>query len=326
MAGAARAVDDNGSPRPAGPGVAALVVGFGSIGRRHADVLGAMGCTVAVVSRRPVEAGTTYPSIAAAVEGHGPGYVVIANGTGDHRRALAELAAAGYRGPVLVEKPLADACFEPPPLPFASVFVGYNLRFHPGLQRLRQLLSGERVLSVQAYAGQYLPDWRPGRDYRNSYSSSRRAGGGVLRDLSHELDALSWILGRWKAVAATGGHLGSLEIDCEDTVVAVLELERCPAVSLQLNYLDRIGQRQLLVNTDRQSFALDLVGGSLRWGPGGEEAEEVGVARDVTYRRQHSAALAGPHDDLCTIGEAQEVLRLIAAIERSMTTRSWVTR
>lgn len=287
---------------------------------------------MAVVSRREVEGPRRFASIAAALADHEPAYVVVANRTSEHRAALADLAAAGFRGTVLVEKPLyaepaEHTAGDAAELPFERLYVGYNLRFHPGLVRLRDLLAGERVLSVQVYAGQYLPDWRPGRDYRDGYSAARAAGGGVLRDLSHELDYLTWMLGSWRAVAAAGGRLSGLDIDGEDTVVALLELAGCPAVALQLNYLDRVGRRSVLVNGESRTVELDLVAGRLRIASaddGGSESFDAG--RDTTYRRQHRAALDGEDADLCTVEQAMEVLRLVAAIERAIATRSWVTR
>ena len=186
------------------------------------------------------------------------------------------------------------------------------------------------MLSVQARVGQYLPDWRPGRDYRATYSGRRAEGGGVLRDLSHELDFLLWLFGGWTAATALGGTLSSLEIDSEDTVVALLALRDCPAVSLHLDYLDRGGRRSLLVQTDRRTLELDLVEGALRIDPpdaeGNGAPETFLVERDATYRDQHRAILEGRHDDLCGAGEAREVLRLIAALERALAERVWVTR
>lgn len=304
----------------------ALVVGYGSIGSRHARILAEEGCDVAVVSGREVGPVRRFGSVAAAVAEHRPGYVVVANRTSEHCASLAELAAASQRGTVLVEKPLCEAPCELPRAGFEHLFVGYNLRFHPGLWRLRELLAGERVLSVQVYAGQYLPDWRPGRDYRSGYSAGRATGGGVLRDLSHELDYLQWMLGDWRAVAAAGGRL-SLEVECEDTVVALLELDGCPAVALQLNYLDRRGRRTVLVNTDRQTLELDLVAGRLVRTPSVDgDAESFAVDRDATYRAMHRAVLGGRHGDLCTAAQALDVLRLVEAAERAIATRTWVAR
>lgn len=302
----------------------ALVVGYGSIGARHARILQEEGCAVGVVSRRAVDVSPCYTTVAEGVHGHRPDYVVVANRTVEHRPALESLAAAGFEGTVLVEKPLFQ---DPCPVPknaFARLLVAYNLRFHPGVQRLRAALRGERVLSVQAYAGQYLPAWRPGRDYREVYSSHKVAGGGVLRDLSHELDYLNWMLGGWTRATAIGGTLSTLEIDSEDTAVVLAAFRDCPAASIQLNYLDRPGRRAVLVNTDAATFELNLTEGYVQTDAGAREPFTVG--RDDTYRAQHRAILSGEAGDVCTAPEALDVLRLIEAAEMTLDTPRWVTR
>jgi hypothetical protein len=70
-------------------------------------------------------------------------------------------------------------------------------------------LDGRSAITVSAYVGQDLRDWRPGRDHRTTASATQQAGGGVLRDLSHELDYLLWLFGPWQRVAALGGAYGA---------------------------------------------------------------------------------------------------------------------
>ena len=287
----------------------ALVIGFGSIGRRHARILDGDGHDVALVTRQQVSDHPRFADLETALRSHHPHYVVVANHTIERRCTLDSLAAAGFQGPVLVEKPLDHQPGPPTDYPFADCRVGYNLRSHPALARFRELLADEPVLSMQVSAGQYLPDWRPGRDYREVYSARSATGGGVLRDLSHELDALLWIAGPWTAVAATGGRLSHLEIDCEDTVAAILALASCPAVTLHLDYLDRQGHRTLRANTDTRTLALDLVRGELMTACDGEPRVETHrVERDETYRRQHRALLEGNAQHLCSLAEGRAVV------------------
>ena len=301
----------------------ALVVGYGSIGARHTRLLQEEGCTVGVVSRRAVEASPCYATVAEGIHLHRPEYVVVANRTVEHRSAIEELAAAGFEGTVLVEKPLFEDSRLVPSTPFARLLVAYNLRFHPGVRALRDALCRQRVLSVQAYAGQHLPAWRPDRDYREVYSARRAEGGGVLRDLSHELDYLNWMLGGWTRATATGGQLSMLEIDSEDTVVMLAAFRACPAVSVQLNYLDRPGRRSVVANTDDHTVVLDLTEGYLQI-DGVRTPFYAG--RDDTYRAQHQAILSGDVADVCTVDEALSVLRLIEAAERSLDTYQWVAQ
>ena len=79
-----------------------------------------------------------------------------------------------------------------------QVMVGYNLRFHPGLVRLKSWCSSRPLGGSSACAptvGEYLPDWHPWEDYRHGYSARRDLGGGAVLTLSHELDAVCWLLG-----------------------------------------------------------------------------------------------------------------------------------
>jgi len=300
----------------------ALVVGYGSIGSRHARLLTELRCEVAAVSSRDIDLPIQYRTLADALSWK-PDYVVIANRTSQHHRTLKELAISGFTGTVLVEKPLFHEEEDLPGTAFKGAFVGYNLRFHPVLQKLRTLLRNENVLSVQAYVGQYLPSWRPGTDYRSSYSADSNAGGGALRDLSHELDYLNWLFGEWTQLTACGGHFSTLEINSDDAWMIMMTTARCPLVSVQMNYLDRLTRRRILINTDDHTFEADLIKGSIMID---SRIEELAVEHDLTYREQHLAVLESRTETLCTFQEGVEVMRMIHAIERSALQKEWVSR
>jgi predicted dehydrogenase len=304
--------------------VKALVIGYGSIGQRHARLLTEMGCQVAVTSRRAIEFTPHYLELGEALDEWQPAYVVVADRTSEHHETLKRLASHGFCGRVLVEKPLFD---RPLPLPansFAMQVVGYNMRCHPLLLRLQRFLAGQaQLVAASLYVGQYLPQWRPGTDYRESYSARRHEGGGVLRDLSHELDYALWLFGPWHRLTAIGGKFSNLEIDSDDTCALLMETERCPAVSVQLSYLDRKPRREILVHTGEHSVRADLVGGVFEV-DGVQEKREVSC--DATYRAEHQAMLAANGEGLCNAAEALETLTTIEAAERAASTHTWVQR
>lgn len=302
----------------------ALVIGYGSIGSRHARILSELGCRVAVVTaREDADAPLRFASVSGAVSEFAPDYAVIATETARHGEGIAQLARSGFRGTLLVEKPLCPLPCALPPSAFQGVYVAYNLRFHPLVQRLRELLASEEILSVQAYVGQYLPLWRPGRDYREVYSADKGAGGGVLRDLSHELDLLNWLLGGWQRLVAVGGRFSRLEIDSDDIFSIMMATGRCPVVAVQMNYLDRVGRRRIIVNTQERTIEVDFVAGKL-FVDGA--CEEFQVDRDHSYREMHRSLLGACRRDLCTIAEGMTVVGMIAAAERSVEEERWVVK
>lgn len=299
-----------------------LVIGYGSIGRRHARVLAGMGHEVGFVTRAAsIEAPyARYGDPAVALAQFVPDYVVIANDTGLHGATLSTLADLGYRGITLVEKPLLADPQEAVRLPSGPVFVGYTLRFHPVFERLQAILQSQPLWTLSAYVGQYLPDWRPDSDYRQSYSA-RAADGGVVRDLSHELDYLQVLAGNWQRTTAAGGHLSPLVIESEDAVSILSQHAHCPLVSVHLNYLDRSTSRWILANGPFGTVRADLVNGVLS--VNGKE-EQLPLERDMMLRAQHAAALRGQDARLCTISAAMRTLQWIDAIHLAIAEPRWI--
>lgn len=302
----------------------ALVIGYGSIGERHARVLENLGVAVDVVSRRGEAGGRpVFPTVAKALGQRHYDHGVIANETSQHGQSLTELAQVGFGGTVLVEKPLIA---QPGHLPNTSGFrrarVGYNLRFHPIAQTLRAELGGERAEMADFYVGQWLPDWRPNRPLSSVYSGSLASGGGVLRDLSHELDLATWLFGPWIRVAATGGRLSNITEDADDGWGILLVCERCPVVTLHINGLDRRGRRSLTVQSNARTLHGDFVAGTFD-GPSGAIAFQID--RDSTYSAMHRTLIVGEADG-CSLEEGLEVVSLIEAIEKASRDQCWVTR
>lgn len=292
-----------------------MVVGYGSIGARHASVLKSLDCDVAVVTRRgDVDSYRTYSDLDAAIAMHAPRYVVIANETAKHRDTIEAVAATGLDATVLVEKPLFASVAEVPRNRFAGAFVAYNLRYHPLFDLLSGVLESELPVAVHAYVGQYLPSWRPSGDYRKSYSSLRSLGGGVLRDLSHELDYVTWLFGEWRNATALGGHFSNLEIETDDVYSILLKTRRCPHVTIHMNYVDRVPKRILTVITNAHTYAADFRNGTFSVDGA---CQPVAVEPQTTYVRQHSALLSGDTSRACSFDDGLMIVDLIEQLECS---------
>lgn len=298
-----------------------LVIGYGSIGARHTRVLNELGCHTAIVSSHASGYPDIFRNLEEALVKEKPEYVIIANNTSEHFQTLKKLGELGYEGIVLAEKPLFESCRTLPQHKFKHLLVGYNLRFHPIIRQLQGLMKTDKILSVQAYVGQYLPQWRPDRDYSTCYSASKEAGGGVLRDLSHELDYINWLLGGWRRLMAQGGKYSSLKIDSDDLACLLMETGRCSVVNIQLNYLDRISQREIIINSDQHTIRADLVQGLLNLDG---NIQTFAIDRDFTYRSMHQAVVNSDYRDLCSYEEGMEVLKMIEAAETSIACERWI--
>lgn len=299
------------------------VIGFGSIGRRHAEVLQFLGHEVSVVSRREVDWPQTFKNLNLCLSEKKIDYFVVAGRTNEHADVLAAIIKERPQAKILVEKPIFKNSEENHFHHLENVFVGHNLRFHPVFLKLKELLRGEKILSVSIYVGQYLPSWRPGQKIEESYSASREQGGGVLRDLSHELDYMNALFGPWKSLCSQVGKWSDLPIDSEDHVSVMLATEKCPMLQVQLNYVDRITQRFIIVNTQDNTFKCDFIKGEVT---SKDKNFELKSERNETYIKLHQAMLSGDFRQLCSFKEGVEVLKLIEAIELASEGHEWIYR
>lgn len=297
---------------------AILVIGYGSIGSRHVRVALELGHTVHVVSRRGDVGGLPcHQDIAAAVSSRAFDVAVVATETGRHEQDVASLARSNFAGRVLIEKPLAASeaqALQMPEVMRNRIFVAYNLRHHPVIQELRVQLEQERILNVSCHVGQDLSQWRSGRAVGDTYSSRRDGGGGVLRDLSHELDYMVWLFGPWASVAAIGGKVGDMPGDADDCWAISIRFASGAVGSVGLDYFCRHPIRRILVNTSRHTVEADLISAQMI----ANGTQTWDVARDDTYRAQLEALLTpSPSSDLCSFEDGLATNRLIGAIEQA---------
>lgn len=289
-----------------------VIIGFGSIGKKHFDAFSKLGVKVSIISKQNLNEYKSFKSISEyfEVEGH-PQIVVISNETNLHLQTLDQLENLNYRGKVLVEKPLTDYLFERK-YSFSKVFIGYNLRCHRLLMELKKLIEKKKIFSANVYCGQYLPSWRPNTDYTKSYSADRGRGGGVLRDLSHELDYSYWLFGKFNKLSAIGGKFSCLEISSEDIYSIIAKTEKCEVLTININYLDQNARRQIVINCEMETFILDFVDGTLKIN---NKIYIENTNTLDTYSTQAERILNENDDDLATMKDGLYIVKLITAIE-----------
>lgn len=301
-----------------------LIIGYGSIGKRHREVLLSLGCDVKIVSKHlePASGLFVYRDVEEAFSRERFDYVVIASATGEHAETLRHvLPFLSEKTICLVEKPLFSSVKEFVFWGNAKIRVGYVLRAHPLLRKVRQILNGRKLYSCRASCGQYLPSWRPGTDYRKCYSAQKRLGGGVLRDLSHELDYMQMLCGCWEKATALGGKFSDLEITSDDQYGILFSTKKCPLCMCHLDYLSQDTHRMLFVEYDGGSLKLDFVEGVLLHNG---EREKVVLKRDDLFRTMHRELMEDNLTCFTDGGEALAILKLIEAAEKAAGRDIWI--
>jgi predicted dehydrogenase len=238
-----------------------IVVGAGSVGRRHITNLQELGYSLTVVDtnfdrlKRVAKNANIrgYSNFQVALQEEKAEAVFICVPT--HLHIKIALTAAEYGCHIFMEKPLShnlEGVYELLRMVNDKnlvLYVNYNMRFHPGIKKMKSLIEdGEigRPLYIHAECGQYLPDWHPYESYKNWYMSRKEQGGGAILDISHEIDYVRWIMGGIKRVLAMVETV-SLDMDADDCSDLLLEFESGARGHIHLDLLNRVYRRQCTV-------------------------------------------------------------------------------
>ncbi len=214
------------------------------------------------------------------------------------------------------------------------VWIGYDLRFDSGLKRVKQWLDGNRFgrpLAVRIQVGQYLPDWRPGQNYVESITARKELGGGVLLELSHELDYARWLLGPVKRVTGLTGNIG-LKMDTESIALALLEFQSGAMGSVHLDCLQRTLSRNCQVVCADAVIHWDYCS-QFAWVSGTQNRTLDKISwetedRDTRFRRELDhviRCIAGDEEPIVTAQEGADSLRLALAIKTAAETQKTIT-
>lgn len=257
---------------------------------------------------------------------HRPDAVIIANPTALHLDVAIPAAQAGCA--ILMEKPVSHSLERLDELDGSKGLVGFQFRFHPGLRRAAELLQDGaigRPLAVHAHWGEYLPNWHPWEDYRQSYSARADLGGGVVLTLSHPLDYLRWLLGEVGALWAFAGHFSDLEVQVDDLAEIGLRFANGAVGGLHLNYIQQPPVHRLEIAGSHGTLTWDNADGAARlyradagaWEtfapPPGFERNDLFLAE----MRHFIDVARGAAAPLCTLQDGIQAMRLALAVHQS---------
>ena len=332
-----------------------LIVGFGSIGKRHFNNLVELGYTDFIVltsqDLTPLNANPislkTEKELSAAL-GHGPDVAFICNPTSLHMAAAIEAAKAGC--PVFLEKPIShnlDGIQELEALTWSAtpdlfaaakpkLQVGFQLRYHPVLQIIKKRIDeGEigRVLAAHAHWGEWLPGWHPWEDYRESYSARTDLGGGAVLTLCHPFDYLHWMLGEAEVASAIGGKLSDLEMEAEDAVLVALKFRNGAIASVWLDYVSKPAKHRLeIIGTDgRIEWAADTGIAKIFFQNGNEETHFPGrhAERNELFldeARDFMQCIVENSPPACTLADGIRALKTCLKVKELLATHDAMVR
>jgi len=317
-----------------------VIVGLGSIGRRHLRNLRALGWTHV----RLVRSGRATLSDDALegwpVERHlddalarGPVAVIVANPTAAHLPTALAAARAGAH--LLIEKPIAAALDGLDELAAVVAerrlvaLVGFQFRFHPALQQLRQWVCegalGD-IVSAQAHWGESLPDMHPWEDYRQGYAARAELGGGVLLTLCHPFDYLRWLLGDIVEVSAISGGPDHLGLSVDTTADVALRFASGTSAHVHLDFVRRppLHRLELIGTTGTATWSQDdhvarrydtATGDWVKAPlPAGFERNDLFLAE----MRHFLACLDGAERPRCTLRDGRAALEVALAARASL--------
>ncbi|EAJ2845523.1 hypothetical protein C5533_03560 [Campylobacter coli] len=217
-------------------------------------------CEIHIVSSQKDLNYLTFPSIKKVENISMYDYFIIATPTSSHIYDVKLLDSLVSNKIILVEKPLFSKEIDFFSQNNNHFFVAYVLRYHPLVLKLKNMIKENNFpYFVQIVCESYLPNWRPGIDYRKNYSAIKELGGGVLFDLSHEVDYAEWLFGKFKKITGINKKISELEITSDDIGNFIIETENNVNINFLVNYFSKKIKREITIYTKTSNFVLNLV-------------------------------------------------------------------
>ena len=252
------------------------VLGYGGIARKYLELLREtefdepLEATVMRARPIPFDDGHRWACLSRGmpdVLDFAPDCAIVASPATEHIRQARALADVGSH--LLIEKPLSASLAGVDDLigicknKGLTLMVGYNMAYLDVLsafiEKARAGIVG-RLLAIQANVGQYLPDWRPHLDYRNSVSVGADRGGGVIMELSHELEYVDRLIGGTAEIFCFAGDSGLLEADVEDCADIVMKSSEGVVAQIHMDMLQKKPSRMCRIFGSEGSASLDILG------------------------------------------------------------------
>ena len=252
-----------------------LIIGLGSIGKRHLNILKNMNKKINIIALRSdrnakkIDGAKNYYNLQNALK-EKPDIAFITTPTSLHIKYATKCAKAGCH--LFIEKPLSHNQKDIKELinivkkNNLITLMGCNMRFNPVIKKLKEKiyeLDLKNIYSYRINCGSHLPDWRPNRDYKKTYSAKKEMGGGVILDLIHEIDYAYWLFGEIENLKSYSDHISNLKINTEDFAEIILKNKNNIIGNIHLNYYRLNAKRYIEIIAKDLLIEADLLNGKL---------------------------------------------------------------
>lgn len=253
------------------------IIGKGSIGIRHGRILSKLGFKVFFFRERKkklnIKINYKYEEIYRLKDLKNSSFdlYVISNPSSKHLNALSKIISNNLN--ILMEKPIASNLSDLNKMKKfyekfkINLFPGYQLRFDPRIKLMRKIINKKnknlRYASFQLKT--FFPNWHPWENYKISYASQKKLGGGVLLTCSHEIDLAIHFFGEAKSVLCVKTISKFKTSGVENSIILIIKHKKNGFIStLNLDFANKNKEERIIdVIFEDLELKYDLIGKKL---------------------------------------------------------------
>jgi CMP-N,N'-diacetyllegionaminic acid synthase len=292
-----------------------LIIGYGSIGERHAKVLSKLNFikSITILSKRLDHKFKKITSLNSN-KINKYDYIIVSNSTSDHYTTLKKLNSLVQKKIILIEKPLFEK-YRPSIELKNRVYVGYNMRFNPIIKFLKKQNYKKKPLKITIISKSNLKNWRYNAKYSKS-ESAKKDSGGVLLDYSHELDFITWIFGEINLKFSIYKKISNLNIQSNDFLTFVGTIKKT-ILLCEFNYFSKIPSREINIDYNNKSFKIDLLKKEIVINEKNKtkKIKFKLFKRDHIYRQMHTSILLNNGKYACKFSEGLKLMKTLEQIK-----------
>jgi len=296
-----------------------LIIGYGSAGKRHAKILSLSKKikNIYIKTNQKIKSYKKFKFIN-KINNLNPELIVVANETFKHYSTCKFLEEKFHNKIIICEKPLFNKFYKFKPKK-NKFYVTYNFRFHKCLQYIKKKIDLNKAYFVEAETSSYLPLWRKNTDYSKNYSAFPSKGGGVLLDMSHELDYLKWLFPDLKISKIYKNKISNLNIFSNDIALVFGNINRNKFFKIKLTYFNKLSRRYLSICLmDGTQIYINLLNSKIKLFMKNKIKifQLKKYSQFETTKNMYSRILRNNFKDLCSLKEGLDLLKQIKISKR----------